>query len=309
MSQVVELLEYTRVSKARRIDEAAGTLFDLVALGPSSANGRDYPESTMRAALPLFEGKQSFADHDRQGDPSVYHVLGVWQNCRVEEGRVRGDFAYFKSHPLAPRLVEAARRPELHNALGFSINAHGRTADRGGRQVVEALTSLTSIDLVARAATAKGLYESRGLFDSQGGPMRSTVRKLLEYLDRHNRRFARALREVAEAGVMSADAPAEAPPDGDEPADHEAALRSGFEAAWTALFNDDSLDSKGKLAKAKMILDSLDKLVGTAGGGAGDDVGTEESRRRGHAGRGRLLTERFEPKPGEIAALGRWLRG
>src|ERR1051325_4126680 len=78
MSVEVELLEYTQVTKARKIDEEAGVLYDLAALGPSSANGRDYPEETQRRALPLLEGRQSFANHTKSGsgEPSVYDLLG-----------------------------------------------------------------------------------------------------------------------------------------------------------------------------------------------------------------------------------------
>jgi hypothetical protein len=47
--------------------------------------------------------------------------------------------------------------------------------------------------------------------------------------------------------------------------DHEEALEAGFRAAWAAIFDDDSMDSKAKLSRAKDILSMRDKL------GDGDD--------------------------------------
>lgn len=293
MSQSIRILEYTRITKAREVDEEKCVLRDLVLLGPSSANGRDYPESTQRAMLPLLEGRQSFADHSRAGEPSIYHLLGVWQECRVEGGKVRGNFHYFKSHKLAPMLVEAAKRPELNNALGFSINARGRTTARNGRDVVEGIDEVISIDCVAQPATVAGLYESRRPV------VRLALRELIESLKASRPGYARALREVAEAGVLGPDAAMDVPPDEpapDEGKDHKQALMDALKALCDEA---ESLD-EGEWKKKMMAIYKL--IKGESGGGGSDAPATEESRRL-KAENGQLLAEKLVRKAAQAAGV------
>lgn len=268
------ILEYTRVEGPRRIDEERGVLYDLAVLGPDSANGRHWPESTMRAMLPMMEGRQSFSDHVKSGEPSVHNVLGVWKRLRVHEGRTRGDFHYFKSHPLSARLVEAARRPELNNALGFSINARGNTAHRNGRTVVESVDQVVSIDCVAQPATLAGLYESRA-------PMK-TLRELIEATRAGRPRYSRLLREVAEAGILPPDAAMpEPPPAGPEAAapaaaDHEQLLLDACKAVL-----DSGLPPEEMVEKIKQILHVVHGAKPDAGTPPpppmiGDDAGADD---------------------------------
>lgn len=267
MSQSIDILEYTRVTKAREIDEERGILYGLVVLGSESQNGREYPESTQRKLLPLIEGRQCFANHARGGaEPSIYDVLGVWSGGAVQGGKTYADFHYFKSHPLAGRLVEAARRPELNNALGFSISAKGSTRYDRGKHIVEGFDRLNSIDCVAQPATVRGVYESRG--DDMAAPI-LTLRALTERLAATRPRYAAGLREAAASGIMAPDAPVydapDAPPDGDHGADHERAILD----ACKACIDDMGLSPGEKLVKIRKML----KLVK---GNGGDDMATAE---------------------------------
>lgn len=245
---LVDLVEFTRVTKARRIDEEAGVLYDLALLGPNSSNLRDYPEATMRKALPLLEGRQSFADHTAGGaPPSVYNVLGVWRECCVAEAKVRGNFNYFRTHPLAPRLVEAARRPELNTALGFSINAKGREKRAGGRSIIESIESVSSIDCVAQPATLGGLYEGKGTA--------MTFREPYTLIPAGR---ARLLREAADMAGLP-DTASIAVPSGGTP---EEALKAGFRAAMLAIIDDDKLTTAEKIAKVREFLKLQEKALG-----------------------------------------------
>lgn len=282
MSDLIEIREFTQVTRASKIDEENGVLHDLVCLGPVSANGRDYPESTQRAALPLMEGRQSFVNHAKgAAEPSVYDLLGVWRDLYVKEGKTWGKFHYFKTHRLAPTLVEAARRPELNTSLGFSINARGRVESRGARQVVESLERVDSIDCVSQPASVAGLYESRQSMN--------TVRQLIESLKPRRPKYAQALQEMADAGVMSPEATMDAPPEAAEgPADHEAAL---LDAAAQVL-RDDSLSSADKMTKIRKILAIVDGKSGKADAPAEP---AEESRKL-KADNERLLAEKLVRK-------------
>ena len=76
-------------------------------------------------------------------------------------GRAKGlfaDFHFNPKHALAEQLVwDAEHAPEN---VGFSHNVEARTVRRGERIVVEAITRVQSVDLVADPATTRGLFES-----------------------------------------------------------------------------------------------------------------------------------------------------
>ena len=69
------------------------------------------------------------------------------------------DFHFNPKHTLSEQLLwDAEHAPEN---VGFSHNVEARTARRGDRVVVEAITRVQSVDLVADPATTRGLFESQ----------------------------------------------------------------------------------------------------------------------------------------------------
>ena len=69
------------------------------------------------------------------------------------------DFHFNPKHALAEQLLwDAEHAPEN---VGFSHNVEARTARRGDRLVVEAITRVQSVDLVADPATTRGLFEAQ----------------------------------------------------------------------------------------------------------------------------------------------------
>ena len=68
------------------------------------------------------------------------------------------DFHFNPKHALAEQLAwDAEHAPEN---VGFSHNVEARIARRADRVVVEAITRVQSVDLVADPATTRGLFES-----------------------------------------------------------------------------------------------------------------------------------------------------
>lgn len=257
------LLEYVAQTGPFSVDRDGAVVRGVRVLGLASANGREYSREAVREALPLYQGKAVNADHPaRPGQATPVGSRVGWLENVVQEadGGLRGDWHLLKSHPLTPVVLEVAeRRPQL---LGLSHNAVGRTRRVGGRVVVEQIESVQSVDLVADPATVAGLHEGRTMSVQ---PLREVI-KALEAAGRKG--AARALREVAEAGVMdpAADmAMPEAPAEGGDDADHEAALRQGFRGAVVAVLDDDGLDMKMKLKKIKDILKAEEKLLGNGG--------------------------------------------
>jgi hypothetical protein len=75
----------------------------------------------------------------------------------VDAGGLRGDFHFNPKHALAEQLIwDAEHSPEN---VGFSHNVEARTSRRDGKVVVEEITRVQSVDLVADPATTRGLFE------------------------------------------------------------------------------------------------------------------------------------------------------
>lgn len=205
--------------RGSRVDREAGTIAGVLLCGFESANGRTYTPEAFRASIAAYEGRPVNCDHGREA--TVDRRLGWVTDAHVgDDGRPRGTLHLLKTHPMFGRVMEAAERnPALY---GFSHVADIRTATRAGRQVVEAIPHVESIDLVAVPATTKSIFES-----TTGG---SAVRlSLKQYSERFGARLGpakwAALARVCEEYGEAADAPVmdDVPADA-EPADLKAAL-------------------------------------------------------------------------------------
>jgi hypothetical protein len=149
---------------AMRVDARAGVIHGVKLLGLESRNGRSYlPEALVEAAR-LYEDAKVNVNHPK-GHPAsprdyqdrIGSIRGVVM--RPGEG-LFGDLHFNPKHALAEQLVwDAEHAPEN---VGFSHNVEARTSRRGDRVVVEAITRVQSVDLVADPATTRGLFESCG---------------------------------------------------------------------------------------------------------------------------------------------------
>jgi hypothetical protein len=292
MSQQTQLREWVAQTPSQlQIDEDAGVIRGVRIIGLESANGRTYTREAIRGALRLYEGCPVNIDHPaRPGDQTQIHQRLAWlENVRQEpDGGARGDLHYLKSHPTSAIVVEVAkRRPQL---MGLSHNAAGQTRREGGREIVEAIDRVDSVDLVADPATVSGLHESRR------PAVKKSVKQLIEELKAKRPGYAKGLREQVESGLMTPDQEQEDPgaygPGDDaaydEPADHEAALKQGFRGAIMACLDDDGMDLKAKLKKIAEILKTEEKLLGN--GEEPEESPTEESR-KGRRGKGNLTEQ------------------
>src|SRR5262249_25432939 len=149
---------------------------------------------------PLYEGKQVNCDHPAKGETSVsaYRRFGWLERVRQEaDGGLRGNLAFLRSHPLAGVVCEAAERnPAL---FGLSHNAQGRTGREGGKVIVEAIESVTSVDLVADPATVRGLHESV----SRGRRPAMRLSRLIHELKRRRHPAGRMLEQALSSPSIS----------------------------------------------------------------------------------------------------------
>jgi len=156
--------EYVDSSGATlRADPARGVLRGVKLLGLRSRNGRRYAEAALRQAIGLYEGSKVNVNHpvrDPLAPRDYRDRLGVVRNVRLEPGAgLFGDLHYNPKHALAEQLAwDAENAPQN---VGLSHNVLGRTRRDCGETVVEAITRVQSVDLVADPATTLGLFEHR----------------------------------------------------------------------------------------------------------------------------------------------------
>jgi len=145
-----------------RVERAAGVIRGVKILGMHSRNGRTYLPEALAEAARLYEDAKVNVNHPTGGPagPRDYRDrIGVIRSVTVRGGEgLFADFHFNPKHALAEQLAwDAEHAPQN---VGFSHNVQARTARRGDRVVVEAITRVQSVDLVADPATTRGLFES-----------------------------------------------------------------------------------------------------------------------------------------------------
>lgn len=156
------LQEYTSSrGTSLRVDHAAGILAGVKLLGLKSRNGRTYRANALRQAAPLYEEAKVNVNHPKAGPlaPRDYQDrLGTIRNVefRACEG-LFGDLHFNPRHALAEQLAwDAEHNPRN---VGFSHNVQARIKRDEAGIVVEEITHVQSVDLVADPATTQGLFE------------------------------------------------------------------------------------------------------------------------------------------------------
>ena len=162
------------LSGSVKVDREAGVIRGVKLIGFESKNGRVYPPKVLKESVHLYEGAKVNVDHPRDGNAtserSYGDRLGVIRNVRFVEGKGNfGDFHFNPKHPMADQVVwDAENNPE---SLGFSHNATLRLGQpKNGKQVIESIVAIRSMDLVADPATTTSLFESEYMDDEQTIP-------------------------------------------------------------------------------------------------------------------------------------------
>jgi hypothetical protein len=160
MSELLQ--EYVDSGSQRlRVDRTAGVIRGVKLLGLNSRNGRRYREDALSGAIGLYEGAKVNINHPK-GHPlsprDYQDRLGVVRGVEFRAGEgLFGDLHFNPKHLLSEQLVwDAEHAPQN---VGMSHNVLARTKRDGDETVVEAITKVQSIDLVADPATTSGLYE------------------------------------------------------------------------------------------------------------------------------------------------------
>jgi hypothetical protein len=160
MSELLQEFVDSR-SHRLRVDREQGVIRGVKLLGLSSRNGRRYREAALVEAIGLYEGAKVNVNHPK-GHPlsprDYQDRLGVVRGVEFRTGEgLFGDLHFNPRHILSEQLIwDAEHAPQN---VGMSHNVLARTMQQGSDIVVEAITKVQSIDLVADPATTSGLYE------------------------------------------------------------------------------------------------------------------------------------------------------
>jgi len=157
---------------AMRVDRQLGIIRGVKVLGLQSRNGRTYLAEALERAIPLYEGAKVNVNHPKASPLAARDYqdrIGNLRQVSVRAGQgLFADFHFNPKHALAEQLVwDAEHAPEN---VGFSHNVLARIARQGNRTVVEAITQVQSVDLVADPATTQGLFESAANEREQTSP-------------------------------------------------------------------------------------------------------------------------------------------
>ena len=152
------------LSSSAKVDREAGVVRGVKLIGFESKNARHYPPNVLKASVHLYEGAKVNIDHPSNGDASATRSygdrFGVIRNARfVESQGIFGDFHFNPKHAFAEQFCwDAENNPE---SVGFSHNATLKLGPlKNGKQVIEQIIDIRSMDLVADPATTSSLFES-----------------------------------------------------------------------------------------------------------------------------------------------------
>jgi hypothetical protein len=236
---MAQLHEVTHCQTSPTIDRESGVIRGVKVLGAESKNGRRYSDKAMREAAGFYEGRDVNVNHPSKeagnSERAVGDAFGWLESVSVKPDGVYADLHYLKEHPQAGIIVEAAERNPKR--FGLSHNAEGTVKKVDGRNVVESINSVKSVDIVQTPATVNGLFES----------VRMTPREILEA-------WAPGMGSALPP-VEGADDPMEPPDEGD---DAEAKAKAAVVQLLTV-----ALDAPGDIKSIVMqVMDVAQKIMG-----------------------------------------------
>jgi hypothetical protein len=183
----------------------------------------------------------------------------------VESDGMYADLHYNRRHPNAGQILEDCER--FPTNFGMSHNAEGEVDLVDGKQIVESLAHVESVDVVGQPATNSGIWESRN--KGRRLNMKKTIKRIIEDAPKGTKGII-GLREQVEEGLLDEesiiDVPVEAA--GEDVASvggAEGEVKAALKTAVAAAFDDPNLDLTATLNAIKTILKAHEDIVGPVG--------------------------------------------
>lgn len=156
-----EIVEEIRLGSGITHDETNHVLQNVAIFNAAhNKQDRDYHPAAVRKLKAFYEGGVVNVDHAAKGtNASVLARNGLLKNIDERSpGHFYGDWHYNPKHPASEQLVWAAlHQPE---SLGFSHRIRGVSRMVRGREMVEDVVRLISIDVVGNPSSTKSIQES-----------------------------------------------------------------------------------------------------------------------------------------------------
>jgi hypothetical protein len=165
-----------------RVDRAGGVLRGVKICGLRSKNGRRYTEAALQRAVKLYEGAKVNIDHLKPGescpaDKRLGHLFEVHWSDTPTKG-LYGNLKFPPDHPKAAWLCSVAEHTPNDLGMSHRASAGDVSFDGKGEPIVESISEVESVDLVADPATVGGLFEE--VDPQRKFPMKKAVKALLE---------------------------------------------------------------------------------------------------------------------------------
>ena len=261
---LIERLDLTEA----QLDTANRTVRQRLIKAGTSLNKRDYSESVLSKAAPLFEGVKTYANHpsldERKSRPerSTRDITGWISDVVYENGTIYGTRHFTRtqagndSWALVEDIVSGKAPASL---LGASINAVGkaRTEQRSGANVlvVESIEAVNSVDDVTTPAAGGGFE----LMMSAGDDVTAMLLNNLSYEEWFEARPEFVKRAQGEMKtVRQDDAVKAAKADADQLT--EALTTAQTQIATLTGERDAALEEAGRKARELTVVDMLAKV-------------------------------------------------
>jgi hypothetical protein len=197
---VTALFERADPTAPSPVDRDRGIIHSVKIIGRVSKNNREYTDNALNQLRELCEGADVHIDHpqlqDAHADRSLSTKFGMLKQVRMKSDGLYGDLHYLTAHPMAEQICEAAEK--MPSNFGMSINAEGDVTPQNGKNVVDQIHKLRSVDLVSRPGATNGLFEDVAGDEDQpmqeGDDLQS---KILDILDDDGDNSSKAARIAA----------------------------------------------------------------------------------------------------------------
>jgi len=150
-----------------KIDKENKMIRGIALINSRAQNGRRwYGADILRGAVSMFEGAKSYIDHPKDGEEteirSIGELLGRVVNVRAENtgenaARLRADLQVFPK--VGEWIFETAE--QFPDMVGMSINAFGKLKRKDGKEIVESIDGVHSVDLVTDMGATVSMFESQ----------------------------------------------------------------------------------------------------------------------------------------------------
>ena len=158
----VELLEHQESCLNEAfLDKESLVIKNVVLLGAISKNNRVYSPNAMQEAVDLYDGVKAFANHpplnnNKKNLRDIRDLIGKFIFPKFEDNKIKADLKLLTNAKWVMEIAE-----NMPETVGFSHNVLGLVAKKDGKEIVESIKSVKSVDLVTDPATTRSMFESK----------------------------------------------------------------------------------------------------------------------------------------------------